>query len=375
MPCPFWRRISRACWGLILLTACTARTPVPPTAIPSATSTVLPPTSLPTSSPPPTFTMPPESSPIPTETLTPYPTNPAPDPSGMWFPAPPMLFARAAHAVVSTGDALYALAGTGADRRPVMEVEHFDGTTWTIETTLPTETGLNAPAAVYLDGRIYLIGGFDSTSNHPVADVYVYDLTTQTWSNAAPLPNPRGGHAAVVLDGQIHVVGGGNSQRTLEDHSVYDPATNTWTELAPLPAAKGSPAAVVFDGKLYVLGGRSGPNDFGNVDIYNAATDTWETGPAIDPRGTAGAVAYCNTLYLFGGESQARKTSLDEVLRLNLDHLVWELAPAMPTARVYARAVVLNDSVYVVGGSPNPVTSHASPGLDLVERYHSDCVE
>lgn len=365
----FWRRILRVCWGMILLTACTPRIATPPPAIPSPSPTTPSPTSPPTTTPPPISTMTPEPSP------TPNPTNPVSDPSGMWFTEAPMRFARAAHAVVSTGDALYALAGTGADRRPVMEVERFDGTTWTLETILPTITGLNAPAAVFLDGRIYLIGGFDATSNHPVADVYVYDLATQTWTNAAPLPNPRGGHAAVVLDGQIHVVGGGNAQRTLEDHSVYDPATNTWTDLAPLPAAKGSPAAVVFDGKLYVLGGRSGPSDFGNVDIYNATTDTWETGPSLDPRGTAGAVAYCNTLYLFGGESQARKTSLDEVLRLNLAHLVWELAPAMPTARVYARAVLFNDSVYVIGGSPNPVTSHASPGLDVVERYHSDCAK
>ncbi|MCB9135316.1 MAG: hypothetical protein H6636_07810 [Anaerolineales bacterium] len=382
-PHPARVRILRACWGLVLLTACTVRSPVPPTPIPSLTLTTPPPTNSPTIPPAPTFTMTPKPSStptptetfIPTETLTPFPTNPAPDPSGMWFPEPPMLFARAAHAVVSTGSALFTLAGTGADRRPVMEVERFDGTTWTIETTLPTEEGLNAPAAVFLDGRIYLIGGFEATSNQPVADMYVYDLTTRTWSNAAPLPNPRGGHAAVILDGEIHIVGGGNSQRTLADHSVYDPTTNTWTELAPLPDAKGSPAAVVFDGKLYVIGGRSGPHDFANVDIYNVTTNTWETGPSIDPRGTAGVVAYCNTLYVFGGESQARKTSLNEVLRLNLAHLVWELAPAMPTARVYARAVLLNESVYVVGGSPNPVTSHASPGLDVVERYHSDCTE
>lgn len=372
------RQISRACMGIFfaLLTACAPQavsTPLPtstpapsltPTPIPSETSTSLPPTM----TPKPSLT--PTSSP----TETPFPTNPAPDPSGMWFPEPPMIHPRAAHAVVSTGDAIYVLAGTDDNRRTVMEVERFDGTTWTVETTLPGE-GLNAPAAVFLENRIYLIGGFESVSNHPVADVAVYDLTTQTWSSAAPLPSPRGGHAAVVLDGQIHVVGGGNAQRTLEDHSVYDPATNTWTDLAPLPRAKGSPSAVVFEDVLYVLGGRSGPNDFGETHRYNPETDAWEEGPAISPLGTAGAVAYCGTIYVFGGESQARDIALNEVLRLNLPHQVWELAPAMPTARVYARAVLFNDSVYVIGGSPDPVRSHASPGLNVVERYHSDCSE
>lgn len=371
------RMISRACMGILfaLLVACTPET-TPPTQSPAMSSTPthtltpLPPTMTPKPSAPLT-TSPTET---PTETPTLFPTNPIPDPSGAWFPEPPMLFARAAHAVVSTGDVIYALAGTDDNRRPVMEIERFDGTTWTLETTLPGD-GLNAPAAVFLDNRIYLIGGFKTTSNSPTDEVLLYDLNTQTWSNAAPLPNPRGGHAAVVLDGKIHVVGGGNSQRTLEDHSVYDPATNTWTDLAPLPRAKGSPSAVVFDGALYVLGGRSGPNDFGETHRYNPETDAWEEGPAISPLGTAGAVAYCNTIYIFGGESQKRDIALNEVLRLNLPHQVWEFAPAMPTARVYARAVLFNDSVYVIGGSSAPVRSHASPGLNVVERYHSDCTE
>ncbi|NUM46638.1 MAG: hypothetical protein HUU38_18195, partial [Anaerolineales bacterium] len=323
------RLISRACMGILfaLLVACTSQTALPtPTTLPTHTPTLL----LPTMTPEPSAT------PTPTEVLTEvptlFPTNPVPDPSGAWFPAPPVRHARAAHAVVSTGDAIYALAGTDDNRRPVIEVERFDGTTWTVETTLPGD-GLNAPAAVFLDNRIYLIGGFKTTTNSPTDEVLLYDLNTQTWSNAAPLPNPRGGHAAVAFDGKIHVVGGGNSQRTLEDHSVYDPATDTWTDLAPLPRAKGSPSAVVFEGVLYVLGGRSGPNDFGETHRYNPETDSWEEGPAISPLGTAGAVDYCNTIYVFGGESQERDIALNEVLRLNLPHQVWELAPPMPTAR------------------------------------------
>jgi hypothetical protein len=42
--------------------------------------------------------------------------------------APPLLRARAAHAVVTTGDAIVALGGTGAGGRPVLDVERFGGT-------------------------------------------------------------------------------------------------------------------------------------------------------------------------------------------------------------------------------------------------------
>jgi N-acetylneuraminic acid mutarotase len=207
-----------------------------------------------------------------------------------WRTELPMHYARAAHAVVGDGKAIYALAGTGAGGVPILVIERFDGKAWRDEGTIPGP-GLNAPAAVALDGKIYLIGGFGTDTNVPSDDVFVYDTTAKTWSHVAPLPAPRGGHAAVALAGKIHVLGGGNSKSTIADHDVFDPATNAWTEMAPLPRAEGSPAAVVFGGKLYAIGGRSGSSDFGAVDIYDPTTDKWSAGPPIDPRGTAGAVA------------------------------------------------------------------------------------
>jgi N-acetylneuraminic acid mutarotase len=41
----------------------------------------------------------------------------------------------------------------------------------------------------------------------------------------------------------------------------------------------------------------------------------------------------------------------------------------MPTARNYARAVLLNDAVYVVGGSRVAGASHSSAGSKIVERF------
>ncbi|MBF5044562.1 MULTISPECIES: kelch repeat-containing protein [Myxococcaceae] len=287
---------------------------------------------------------------------------------GTWEPAPPMLHARSAHAVVSDGKSIYALAGSGAGGVPVREVERFDGTRWQVETQLPGD-GLNAPAAVVLGDTLYLVGGFSGVSNLPTDRVYRYSLSQHTWSEAAPLPAPRGGHAAVVLDGKLHVLGGGNSQSTLALHSVYDPATNTWSERAPLPRSEGSPAALAVDGKLWAIGGRSGPSDFGEVYLYDPAQDRWSSGPPIPPRGTAGAVRYRGALYVIGGESQALGRSLDSVLRLDPTEGTWRDAPPLPTARNYARAVLLGDAIYVVGGSPLAGRSHSSEGSTIVERF------
>jgi N-acetylneuraminic acid mutarotase len=292
-------------------------------------------------------------------------------PSGRWNAEPDMLESRAAHAVVATRGAIYALAGTGPDG-PVLDVERFDGRRWSVDSRLPGD-GLIAPAAAELDGKIYLVGGFSTTTNIPSSDVLVYDTRRKVWSNAAPLPAPRGGHAAAVLNGRIHVVGGGNSRSTIADHSEYDPATNQWRELAPLPRSEGSPALVAFKGRLYAIGGRSGRSDFGDVYIYDVATDRWTTGPSIEPRGTAGAVVYCGAIHLFGGESQTTNSSLDDVFRLSLEQGTWSKLAPMPHARNFARAVLFRGGIYVVGGSPTAGTSHASAGSRIVERYRASC--
>jgi N-acetylneuraminic acid mutarotase len=289
-----------------------------------------------------------------------------------WRSAPPMLHARSAHAVASTSDAIYVIGGTGAGGAPVLSVERFDGNRWLDETSLPGE-GLNAPAAVAIGPRLYVMGGFKTVTNVPTAEVLVYDLASRTWNKAAPLPAPRGGHAAVVLAGKIHVIGGGNSQSTLADHSEFDPASNTWVERAPLPRSEGSPAAVAFNGKLYAIGGRSGGSDFGNVYVYDPATDRWGEGPPIEPRGTAGAAPYCGTIYVFGGESQAKNAVLSEVLRLDSSRIAWGAAQPMPTARNYARAAMLGKSVYLIGGNPVVAMSHSAAGSTLVERFDANC--
>jgi N-acetylneuraminic acid mutarotase len=281
---------------------------------------------------------------------------------GTWHVGPPLLTARAAHAVVAATDGIYVLGGSGGQT----SVERFDGKHWTVETNLP-HGGLNAPAAAVLAGRIYVIGGFAEQTNLPVDTVDVYDPHTGAWTSAAPLPAPRGGHAAVVLDGRIHVLGGGNSQSTLADHSVYDPSTNSWSSAAPLPRAEGSVAAVVFGGRLYALGGRSGISDFGDVYVYDAHRDAWTHGPSIPPRGTGGAVSFGNAIWYFGGESQAKGAVLGDVLRLGSG--TWKRVTKLPTPRNYARAVVFRNAVYVVGGSRGAGASHSAAGSRVVERF------
>jgi N-acetylneuraminic acid mutarotase len=283
--------------------------------------------------------------------------------AGPWAKAPSLPTRRSAHAVVVAGGAIHVLGGPGNRR-----VDRFDGHRWTKETKLPGQA-LNAPAAVALGSRIYVIGGFAGDSNVPTARVRVFDTVSKRWSETAPLPAPRGGHAAVVLDGRIHVLGGGNDVSTLAIHSVYDPAANAWTAAAPLPRPEGSPAAVVLGGKIYAIGGRSGFDDYGDTFVYDPTSNAWSRGPQLPPRGTAGGTAWHGSIYVFGGESQRTGRVLADVLRLAPAGTAWQRIGRMPTARNYARAVVYRSRIYVVGGSTVAGAVHSSAGSRVVETF------
>jgi N-acetylneuraminic acid mutarotase len=150
---------------------------------------------------------------------------------------------------------------------------------------------------------------------------------------------------------------------------VLDPRTLTWSERARLPRSMGSPAAVVHGGRLYSIGGRSGPADFGDVHVYDPAEDVWTPGPSIEPRGTAGAVAIGRHIYLVGGESQATRSVLRSVLRLDVPSGNWTEETPMPTARTFARAVLFRGRIYTVGGAPAAGASHAARGAAVVESF------
>jgi N-acetylneuraminic acid mutarotase len=280
-----------------------------------------------------------------------------------WGKAPRLPTPRSAHAVVVAGGAIHVLGGPGSRL-----VERFDGRRWTTESRLPGGT-LNATAAVAIGSKIYVLGGFGGTTNLPTAQVWTLDTATKAWAKAPPLPGARGGEAAVVLDGKIHVLGGGNDVSTIASHDVYDPAAGTWSHAAPLPRAEGSVAAVALGGKIWAIGGRSGFDDYGDTFVYDPPIDRWSRSPRIPPRGTAGVVAWKGSIYVVGGESQARATVLPDVLRLAPGASSWRRVARLPTPRNYARSVVYHRRVYVVGGSTVAGDVHAARGSRVVDWF------
>lgn len=241
---------------------------------------------------------------------------------------------------------------------------------WTSPTELPE--GVHHAGMTYLNGRVYVVGGFRETSFVPVGNVRIYDVAASTWSEGRPMPTPRGAGALAVLNGRIHWTGGNAAagdhlhdpphgqvagDRSVGTHEVYDPATDTWERLAPMPTPRNHHGATVVDGRMHVVAGRAERNFEMTVhEVYDPARNTWEAAPPI-PTGRSGiaTVELDGKIYVFGGETFTQPArTFYEAERYDPRTRTWESLPRMPTARHGLAAAVLDGRIHVLSGGPSP---------------------
>ena len=214
-------------------------------------------------------------------------------------------------------------------------------------------------AAVAVDGKIYVIGGFNQGSTLAVVDaVQVFDIAACAWSMGPALPKPVHHANAAVVDGTIYVVGSMQSTSFLAigDTWSWRPATESgWTVRAPMPAGtqRGSSITGAIDGKIYVAGGlRNGAST--EVSIYDPVADGWTAGPPLpQPRdhGCGGAVG--GKLYVTGGRNANIGSTSPIVFELT-PGAGWIQRAPMPTARGGTACGVIGDRIIVAGGEGNP---------------------
>jgi N-acetylneuraminic acid mutarotase len=249
---------------------------------------------------------------------------------------------------------------------------------------------------VALDGKLYVIGGWDGGKAAGVN--YEYDPATDTWTKKTPMPRPAHHAALAAANGRIYVMGGfvapqqtqiplGGAWEPIDDAWEYDPAADSWKSLAPLPGKRGSAVAVEVGGKIHMIGGAStvegstdpyftffGPARVLNThDLYDPATNTWESRrPMAVPRNHAFAAAVNGKIYVIGGRTGhaliLTASNTDVVEEYNPTNDMWS-APRnrMPTPRSGGASGTDGRRIYVAGGE---VTTTAIVGAhNGIEAY------
>jgi N-acetylneuraminic acid mutarotase len=217
--------------------------------------------------------------------------------------APPCPRSDTEVAVVEVGSKIYVLGGF----RGELELEIYDPTAdrWSRGAAIPR--AVHHAAAVGLNGRIYLIGGYVD-GWMPTDEVHEYDAVADSWRARARMPTPRGALAAAVIDGKIHAVSGTSwRDRNTSAHEVYDPDANRWTALAAIPTPRDHLAVAAVDGRLYAIGGRVNGNYAHNLDVneaYSPQSNRWERlSPIPTARSGIAAAVLEGRIFVVGGEA------------------------------------------------------------------------
>lgn len=208
---------------------------------------------------------------------------------------------------ITIGGRIYVPGGRGADGRPVRIFEAYDPQrdAWIPLADLPEPRSRYALASV--DGKLYLIGGWDGQSYR--GEVWQYSPDSDSWDERVGMPAPSADAGAAVIDGQIYVIGGENQSGLLNLTQRYNPAEEdqgtAWINVALLPTARSAMGTAALSDRLFAL---SGAGSDGGAIYYSPGSDRWQSvDTRLDSplRGLRSIALGNNKIYIFGGSDDS----------------------------------------------------------------------
>jgi N-acetylneuraminic acid mutarotase len=233
-------------------------------------------------------------------------------------------------------------------------VERYDPQigAWTQLPDLPVATDHTAAAAT--EAGIFIFGG---TFAVPSTRAYRFDLARATWDPVMALPEPRAAAGAAFLDGRVYLVGGfGSDRKELVPAYSYDPSSDRWERIPDLPTPREHLAVVAYRGSICALGGHFGQADqTAIVECYDPSSRRWSSLPSlIHPTSDFAAVVSGTEIWTVGDYVQV------------FDGSRWWIGPQLGTPRFGVAAAVLDHTLYVIGGAARtPASAGMVESLDL----------
>lgn len=278
--------------------------------------------------------------------------------SGSWSQLRPAILKRTEVAAARIGGAIYVAGGfEKSSGKTSAQVERYDieRDRWSLVRSMPL--ALNHAAAVSYRGRLYVAGGFRDSAglSGPGNGLFRYDPATNRWRRLANMPTARGALAAAVSDGRLFAVGGSDSSgKDSKAVEIYNFKTGRWRKGRPLRVARNHLAAAAAGGSIYVFGGRaSGVENFDDVDRYRLASGRWSKMPPLSvKRSGIAAVAIGRKIVVFGGERSSGTIKPVEVLDTRSQS--WGSLTGMLTPRHGLGGVSYKGRIFAIEGGPKP---------------------
>jgi len=287
------------------------------------------------------------ASPAPALSPTPVPTptaSPAPQPLQRVERSLPSPVEETAAA--SVDGRLYVIGGFNAASQSLTSVYVFDGSRWTAGPSLPL--GLDHPSAATLNGKLYVAGGHSNGAD----SARLLRLDGTRWTLLARMHFARGGHALIAAAGRLWAVGGNSVLGNIGPVEAYDPTPNAWTVVGTLPQPRNHVMGFALGGRVCVAGGRSPTT--ARVDCLDTSTFKWsrlQNLPA--PSSGGGAIVFgARTVAVMGGEDAA-ETRIYTGLAISTSENTW-MARAMLAARHGFELAMFEARAWACGGGSAP---------------------
>ena len=301
--------------------------------------------------------------------------------SPIWQTQAPMPSMLLRMLTASDGQYLYAIGGrtSASSTTATNTVRRFDpsNNTWTTLASLPIL--LSSGKAIYLNGKIYVLGG--QTEAAPIGTVYIYDIASNAWTTGANAPIGSSAYAigTDVTRGIVYVTGGLDNQTLAQINlSAYDTKTNTWSSLPGMKTARYGHEAAFIEGKLYVVGGTGVAGGLTNGEVFDPVTQQWSNIASLNrARGFASGTAFKDALgnqywFIVGGQDAATITTISTAELYDVRNNRWlALADAfnLLTTRTQISGTIVGDYFHVVGGgtgsASQPVPNAANERIKL----------
>ena len=259
------------------------------------------------------------------------------------------------HAVVWLNGEIFVLGGFSP--QPTGALSAYDPATDTWRQAAEFPASIHHANAAVVDGLLYVVGFNTGLSFVAVGEVHAYDPVADAWSMLGAVPEGlEVAASAVAVQGTKIYMAGGARSGAVSDFLVYDTADNSFESLPSLPDAREHTVGGFIDGVLYVSGGRNmGFSGFTPDTLaFDPAVGEWEVLAAMGvPRGGLAGAVLDGKLYTFGGEGSADDAGGvfpdAEVYDPSTDS--WEALPDMPNPRHGFGAVAVDGKIYLPGGA------------------------
>lgn len=327
-----------------------------------------------------------------------------------WVFQPNMPNPRSRHALVAVGSDVYVIGGATDVAFPSTltgNVQRLDTLTgvWTTLQAIPGG-GLANTTAVYLDGKIYIPGGYNGNNTTFDSNHRTYEVATGAWGTAAgpawPNNQPLAYATAVVHQSQFIPAGyfliGGTHQLAAFDSPTGASATPSSTVLAyfleqdawsaslipALSTARYAHTGAWVGDRVCVTGGLGVNASNQNIlltngECYRPGSGAWtNTGNMVVPRYNAGStVGPDGQWYVFGGVDGLGK-AVETVEVYNTATNTWRaLDPSYDLgnftsipARAWPRGAFVNQTLWVVGGNLQTTGYPVTPLVQTLQVLH-----